>query len=383
MNKLIIGNDVLTYQTTESKKYCVKLSDEFYVKESVLDCFIIGEVDMFVYDFYYSDNQELEEKDYVLSESFQRIITRFPHTNMEKISYEKDTYVIKHVGVVVSVKDYVIAQSEQQTYHTFLSQFEKINQVKLVSQKEKKPLEKLKRLMLDGTFGKREYITNQHHQAQSIQHKLTYGDEFYGFGSYSYAGFIEFLPEYHVTTYDDFHEQYGKYIYSMVIKRHNIVVPLLWPDYLYHRPENHLEFGVLSDENIKRYDLFNDWEEGDNIQIDILAEGFEDVSFTSTLKKPLKQKPKRTKESYLLGEDIEIELPKDILDEIKEDRTIVDVIPPNQEDAMKEMSSLVLNQSSMSILTKETFKTGHYQIRIHSHQYGQLLIVATLKKKKE
>lgn len=385
MNEFVIGNKKITYETMETNTYNIKVSEEIYIEENALSDVLVGEVDMSVYKFYQADNPELTREDYELSESFKQIITRFPHTNTEKISLEKEMYEIKQVPVFITVKDYLVARMNPEAHEVFLVQLEKIQKLALIKTNERQmlPDQKVKQLMTDGTYGVRTYICDsQKSNERKIQEKLVYGDEFYGFGSYSYAGYIEFLPEYEVLTYDEFHEQYGKYIYSMTIKKNDVVIPLLWPDYLYHRPENHLEFGVLSEVENKRYELFNDWKMGDKVQIEVLADGFEDVHFTSYLRKPLEVKPKLSKKQYLLGEDIVIELGEDILDEISLNHEIVKIIPPKKETIS---SQIRINDESNFIVisTNEQYPTGHYQIRVNSDIYGQLLIVATLKKEKE
>lgn len=100
------------------------------------------------------------------------------------------------------------------------------------------------------------------------------------------------------------------------------------------------------------------------------------------LRKPLEVKPKLSKKRYLLGEEIVIELGEDILDEIRLNQEIVKIIPPKKETIT---SQIKINDESNSIVisTNEEYPTGHYQIRINSDIYGQLLIVATLKKEKE
>lgn len=180
---------------------------------------------------------------------------------------------------------------------------------------------KRKRLFLDGTYGSRVLLEEKLGQnVHPIQDKLEYVNELYSFAHYSYAAMVQFLPEYEINTYDQFHEAYGKFVYSFTVTKNGQTIPLLWPDYLYHKPENHLEFGLLANTKEPRYQLFDHWEANEIVKIDILAEGFEDVQFETHLKQPMSFPPKLSKSEYTFGEVICLSLDPRLVRELAEEK---------------------------------------------------------------
>ncbi len=383
MNEIKINDFFIKYETVQTEQCPLKLADQVYIENIPLPRYLIGEATMSFYDFYHADCPELQESDYRLSEKFQQIIGRFPHTNQQKIMLnEYGSYSIMHVPVYVNTKDFILAKSNPAIYPDFSAKQAAIQSLTPIDEVEQTAIigYKRKRLYLDGTYGPRILLENGlETNVQSIQVKLEYVNEMYYFAHYSYAAMVQFLPEYEITTYDQFHEAYGKYVYSFTMTKNGQTIPLLWPDYLYHKPENHLEFGLLANTDEARYRLFDRWEANESIKIEILAEGFEDVRFETHLKQPMSFPPKLSKSEYSLGDEICLSIDQGLIKELAEGNALFELFKTKKTSVNGYSLEYKLTENQLVLSGEQFEKPGRYQLKIKSDTYGQLLFLVTIK----
>ncbi|MFD2305412.1 hypothetical protein [Enterococcus termitis] len=378
MKEIKLGTFSVQYDHLKTADCSLKIAEEIYIKEQKLPSYFIGEATMSFFDFYAAECPELQQDDYRISENFQRIIKRFPHTNQQNILSEDDHYSMKKIPIYVSAKEYLIAKITPEKYPAFI---DKVEQSQLFAA-ENVDGTKYKRLSLNGTYGPREALTDQDSNDRFVQAQLELTNELYYFGHYSYAGMIQFLPEYGIETYDQFHEAYGKYIYSMTLTKAGQTIPLLWPDYLYHKPENHLEFGLLAGTDQTRYQLFDHWTEGEEVSIEILAEGFEDVHFTTVLKKPMNSRPKIVETDSVKGEQITLKIAPELITEIMQQEATIDILTPKK-DTLDGSSLIKKATEDQLIFSSDSLSQhGRYQLKIVSQTYGQLLFLFTMKQER-
>ncbi|MBO0472884.1 hypothetical protein JZO86_04095 [Enterococcus ureasiticus] len=383
MKEVQLNGFSINYDTVQTEHCPIMLDEQLYIENKKLPRYFIGETTMTFFDFYYADNSDFQESDYRLSEKFQQIIGRFPHTNQKKIALnESDSYSIKQVPVYITVKDYILAESKPEAYATFREKLATIQSLTPINEDEAESVfgYKRKRLFLDGTYGSRELLgKNQEQNVQAIQEKLEYVNEMYYFAHYSYAAMVQFLPEYDITTYDQFHEAYGKFVYSFTVTKKGKTIPLLWPDYLYHKPENHLEFGLLANTEQPRYQLFDQWELDEPIIIEILADGFEDVRFETTLKKPMNVPPKLSQSEYTLGETICLSVDPGLVKELDKKTAEFELLKTKKTSENGYSLDYELLEDQLLIPSSQFEKAGRYQLKITSDVYGQLLFLFTIK----
>ncbi|EOL43396.1 hypothetical protein [Enterococcus caccae] len=383
MNELNINGFSIKYDTEETEQCSLKLSDVLYIENKEFPRYLIGETTMTFFDFYQADCPELQESDYRLSEKFQQIIERFPHTNQQKIMVnESGSYSIKKVPVYITMEDFIMAEANSKIYPQFSKKKTLIQSLTPINDDEIASIAsyKRKRLFLDGTYSSRILLkSGQEKKVQPIQEKLEYVNEMYYFAHYSYAAMIQFLPEYEITTYDQFHESYGKFVYSFTITKNGQTIPLLWPDYLYHKPENHLEFGLLANTTESRYQLFNQWEKDELVTVEILAEGFEDVQFETYLKQQMCVPPKLSKSVYSLGETICLSIDRGVVKELSEEKAIVELFKTKKTSVNGYSLDYQLKEEQLLLPSAQFERPGRYQLKIKSDRYGQLLFLITIK----
>lgn len=384
MKEIILDSYIIRYETRQTSQCSIKISDQLFIEKGDYPAYFIANVPMSFFAYYQADCPIFSENDYTLSDNFKRIIERFPHTNQEQIEFDGTTYHFKHIPIIIHIHTYIQAQLFPDDYKKCYAEIKKMEQIYPLNEKiASESADKRKELFLDGHYGKRtkrSEINGENNGDKQIQKKLTYVNEMYAFSHYSYAAMIEFLPEYQITSYDQFHAAYGHAIYSVTIEKNNQKIPLLWPDYLYHKPENHLEFGILAGNVGTRYNEFNHWSKGDIVTVEIVAEGFEDVVFKSILKKPLKFTPRLSKNDYLIGEAIEVHLSSNIIDELKASIAHFEIVLPDREVVHNEALSYTLVGTRLQIPTEQLENQGRFQLKLYSEQYGQLLFLFTLRK---
>lgn len=382
MKEILLDPYIIRYEEYQTPQCSFRIGDQLFIEDVDLPRYFMATVQMSSYTFYHADCPMFSEADYLINDNFKKIIQKFPHTNKKKIEFDGVMYQFKDIPVVIDTHTYIQALIFPNKYKKCFAEIKKMeNLSSLDSENYDQFIDKRKELLLDGQYGKRinrsETIAKKN---SNVQDKLAYVNEMYSFARYSYAAMIEFLPEYKIETYDQFHEAYGHAIYSMTIEKNHQKIPLLWPDYLYHNPENHLEFGILAGNIGNRYQAFNDWIEGDRITVEILAEGFEDVQFESVLKKPLEVIPGLSKNDCLIGEIIEANLSMDIIDELKNNTAHFDIVLPNKEILHQETVSYRLTDNTLQIPSEQFGNQGRFQLKLYSEQYGQLLLLFTLRK---
>lgn len=382
MHEIIVDSFSIKYKTEKTEDCSVMLDEHTYIENKSLPDYFIGKTTLTAFEFYQADCPKLQEIDYQLSENFQQIIGRFPHTNQKKITLnDKASYDIKEVAIYITVKDYILAHSHPELYPEFREKLAAIQSLTPMTDDETSAFDryKRKRLFLDGTYGVRELLeAGQEKNVQTIQEKLEYVNEMYYFARYNYAAMVQFLPEYGIQTYDQFHEAYGKYVYSFTVTKNDETVPLLWPDYLYHKPENHLEFGLLANTDQPRYRPFDNWTAGEPVTIDILADGFEDVRFETSLKQPQIFPPKLSKSDYFQGEPICLSVDPGVLKELAQQTAVIELIK-SKETSDKEYSLSYEFAENQLLLPSGQLEAGRYQLKITSNVYGQLLFLFRIK----
>ncbi|MEI5988911.1 hypothetical protein A5881_000398 [Enterococcus termitis] len=383
MNIVTIAGVSIFYDTLQTERCPIMLTEQVYIEDKKLPRYFIGDTTMTFFDFYHADSPDFQETDYQLSEQFKQIIGRFPHTNQQKIMLnEGGSYSIKHVPIYILVKDILLAEIMPETYQAFRKNLQGIQSLTPVYEEEFAEFSgyKRKRLCLDGTYGSRELLeSSQERIVQRVQDKLEYVNEMYYFAHYNYAGMVQFLPEHEINTYDQFHEAYGKYIYSFTATKNGQTIPLLWPDYLYHKPENHLEFGLLAHTEQARYQVFDQWEKGEEVRIEILADGFEDVRFTTQLKQPMSATPKLSKSEYTYGEMIRLSIDLGLIDELKQQVPSFEVFKTKKISENGYSLHYELTEEQLLLPSEQFEKAGRYQLKIISERYGQLLFLFTIK----
>lgn len=383
MNELHVNGFSIKYDTVETEQCPLKLTDELYIENKVLPRYLIGETTMTFFEFYQADCPDFKESDYQLSEKFQQIIGRFPHTNQQKIRMnEYGSYSMKQVPVYIMTDEFIVAESDLASYPGYSKKRSLIQSLRPIPDEDSRVVGgyKRKRLTLDGTYSSRILLEeSQKKNVQPIQEKLEYVNEMYYFAHYCYAGMVQFLSEYEITTYDQFHEAYGKFVYSVTITKNGQTIPLLWPDYLYHKPENHLEFGLLANTKEARYQLFDHWEKDEPIRIEILAEGFEDVRFETYLKEPMEFPPTLSKSEYSLGETICLSVDSGLVKEIAEKKAVFEVFKTKKTSVSGYSLDYQLKEEQLLLPSAQFEKAGRYQLNITSDRFGQLLFLITIK----
>ncbi|WP_086312767.1 hypothetical protein A5821_000324 [Enterococcus sp. 7F3_DIV0205] len=383
MNELIVDTFSIHYTTSKTADCQVMLDDHTYIENKTLPRYFICETKLTFFEFYQADCPELQETDYHLSKKFQQIVDRFPHTNQEKVTLnDKTSYNMNGVPIYITAKDYILGKSQPNKYPAFNKKLETVQSLTPITEEELSSdvRYKRKRLFLDGTYGARELLeAAQQKHVKTIQNKLEYINELYSFASYRYAAMIQFLPEYGIKTYDQFHEAYGKYVYSFTITKNGKTIPLLWPDYLYHKPENHLEFGLLSNTDQSRYQLFDHWETGESITIEILADGFEDVRFDSHLKQQMAFSPQLSKVEYNQDEMICLSIDPGVIKELRKQTALFELFKTKKTAENAYLLEYELLEDQLRLSSKQFEKLGRYQLKITSDSYGQLLFLFTIK----
>lgn len=377
----VLESYTIAYDDHQTDQCPTKITEQLFIEKIDLPRYFIATVPMSFYTFYQADCPNLVKEDYYLSENFQKIIERFPHTNTKAVVFDGTTYQFTHIPVAIDTYTYLQAIINPDQSTDFLSEIAKMEE--MTPFVEGQYFGKRKELLLNGQYTKRkEWLQAEEGEEKRIQAKLAYVNEMYSFGQYSYAAMVEFLPEYGITTYEQFHEAYGQSIYSVTLTKNNQTIPLLWPDYLYHKPENHLEFGVLANDPNTRYTSFNQWKEGDIATLEILADGFEDVHFQTSLKKPLSAPPTLTKKEYLIGETITLALDNDVIEELDSGMAQLHIVSPKR--TLIAQTDLIYETKANQLLipSAQLGDQGRFQLKIVSQRYGQLLLLFTLRKDK-
>lgn len=381
MNTCVLASYTIAYDNHQTSQCPTKITEQLFIEKIDLPRYFIATVPMSFYTFYQADCPSFTKEDYSLSENFQKIIERFPHTNTNHVVFDGTTYQFKSIPIAIDSYSYIQAVVDPEQYAVFLSEIAKMEA--LSPYIDGQYFGKRKELLLNGRYGKRKDFGDvSKANEKSVQAKLSYVNEMYSFGHYSYAAMVEFLPEYGITTYDQFHEAYGQSIYSVTLTKNDQTIPLLWPDYLYHKPENHLEFGVLANDSNSRYTLFNHWEAGESATLEILANGFEDVYFKTTLKQPLSTPPVLTKSEYLIGEDITMTLDEQVIDELHSGKARLEIILPKRERLSQDALTYKTTTNQLMIPSVQLGDQGRFQLKVFSERYGQLLVLFTLRKDK-
>lgn len=155
---------------------------------------------------------------------------------------------------------------------------------------------KVKPLLADGSFGKRTLLhPDNARTCEDMAGRLSIDREFEKFVYYTYACFVEPRVEEGIDSYAAFRDFYGSRIYAVEVERAGIpagggadatagaALGLLWPDWICHEPDAHLEIGLLYRGAGRRYADFSGFSAGERCTIRVLAQGCLDLELTTTL----------------------------------------------------------------------------------------------------
>lgn len=328
--------------------------------------YVIGKVDMTLETFYQSDCSAEVLADLKLATIFEPILKRQPTRNPRLQKQLNNHYCLKQVPVYMDLADYLVIKD--QVNHPLYPLVQEWQDIKNVRADEVDAC-KYKRLLADGSYGKREYLGKK--RPKPVPFPLKILADYYQFMHYSYAAEIGFVSN-QVNSYEAFDQLYGRHIYSVIARINNQAIPLLWPDYLYHVPENHLELGFLKTEENLRYQLLNQWQAGDQLKIEIWADGFEDVCLVTEFKANLGQPITAT----IKEEGILFRLPK----------ALAKVIYPSKdkgswyvEDSWQPLPGKWLDEQTWLVANESLGDLSRYQVKWTHPLYGTYLTVVSVK----
>ncbi|WP_251855352.1 hypothetical protein [Enterococcus italicus] len=375
MQKLLAINEMTVLFSSEwTEKTPYPYGEGLYASIHTLPDQLIGKKTM-TFAMYYA-SEGVENLALTVASRFVEAVKRFPATNERVVLQTDGTYQLKHVPVSIALETLV-----QSLFSADASDL--VQEVASWVDQEWLPTdavlayrgEATKPLLANGTYGKRSYFTAQQADLPSLKDQLVLTSELYQFAPYVYAGTIGFLPELDRDSYQVFHECFGKFVYSVTLQKDGRTIPLLWPDYLYHKPEGHLEFGVLAADEAKRFAPFAEWFAGEEVTIEIRAEGFQDIVLKTKLKQPLKGSNQLQKNTLLIGEDLCYQIADDELwSEIEDQRAQVALVTPKREKVTVDASNATVANRQV-IVSGVTDYPGRYQFSVTSPRFGTLLQV--------
>ena len=244
---------------------------------------IIGKLNMSFEEFYDGFIDDSNMGKYNVSPVFKDVIKKYPPTNyrIEPIFFgDEVSYNLLNVDVAVEKK--LLQNSE--ILNAIWQRVENQKEVNSIEELLQNNIYKVKVLNENGCFSPRILLDESlENNVKDINDEIYLGRQFYKFGFYTYATFIE--TKANIKTYEEFQGYYGKYVYAVTVEHNNKTLGLTWLDYIMHKPDAHLEFGITSSLGGKRFEEFNDFKKGDLLTITIMADGFKDVVLKLNIKK--------------------------------------------------------------------------------------------------
>ncbi|CAK9885707.1 MAG: hypothetical protein XXXJIFNMEKO3_02114 [Candidatus Erwinia impunctatus] len=376
MKTLHMDNGVLHLSHGMTQQCPFLQSDGVYASEQRLPEWILAVTDMMLVEFYQQEIPQPGAAAYTLSPAHQEIVKRFPHTNTRLQLDEQSQYRFSDIPVCIATADLLQAVKNEGEHSAFFQRLAGFSSLLALTETElvSDAAYKRKRLHLNGEYGVRECLHPSHQQnAKCVDGQLVISRELYYFAHYIYAAVIEFEPQYGIDSYDKFHQAFGKFIYSVTLTKGDSTLPLLWPDYLYHQPENHLEFGIPLIEDDPRYLLMQSWQEGDEITIRILAEGFQDLVLSSRLKRPHCPPPQLLSKQYQADRPLSFSPDLALLQEIRQAPDIATVITPDKCKIKLSAVDFTLTDTALVLPLTQFSQQGLFQLAIRSHLFGEML----------
>ncbi len=246
---------------------------------------LVGVTDMTAAEFYHALAPELSQAAYNLGPLWEGAAGRFaPICPRLELIGEKGarTYVIHDVPVYVGH-----AALEAPGAEAARARWEQVRDVVEVADTcalSELGLYKGKGLLADGSLGPRVAMGWDAAAPAGLRDmggRVAVAREFERFIYYTYACFIEAVPacgEKPVETFEEFAEFLGRDVYAIELERAGgKALGMIWPDWICHKPDVHLELGVLYAGAGERYEAFSGFAAGERCVIRILASGCEDI----------------------------------------------------------------------------------------------------------
>lgn len=248
---------------------------------------LVGTTDMPCGEFYRALAPDVPPAAYALPRLWERTVEKYPPICPDLVLAGEPgarTYVVRNVAVAAPTALVGEGTGSSAPARARWSGVRDVREVRSPGELAELACYKVKPLRADGTFGPRVLLHPDNARAcASMAGRLSVTREFGRFIYYSYACFVEPGPAEGVTTFEQFRRLYGGAVFAVELERPGAALGLMWPDWICHEPDNHLELGVLYRGAGERYAAFSGFSKGDPLVIRILARGFEDLELRTTL----------------------------------------------------------------------------------------------------
>ena len=254
---------------------------------------LVGVTDMSAAEFYHALTPDLGEDAYTLGPLWEGAAGRFAPIcpRLELVGEPSArTYVIHDVPVYVDAS--ALAAPDASAARERWAQVGGVREVgdaaELVAILTELGAYKAKGLLADGSFGPRVQLCDPVVAGvRDMAERVRVAREFEKFIYYTYACFIKAVPapgEKPVETFEEFAEFLGSKVYAIELEREGgAALGMIWPDWICHKPDAHLELGVLFAGAGPRYEAFGGFEAGEHCTIRILATGCADIELEVSL----------------------------------------------------------------------------------------------------
>ncbi|WP_128330457.1 hypothetical protein [Apibacter sp. HY039] len=348
-----------------------------------------GSMDMTLNTFHKWMDPKAADDIYNIPSTNHAILKRFPPTSskIEIVKYQGDsTYILKNIDVAVKTNDLLTALIKKKSGKSndkdlkiinYWHQFKNRKAVYNEYDKSKLPVYKVKYINKEGYFNDRELVGNLKDKTfRPLPSPLTFEKEYYYLMKYSYAFAVHF-PESSIQTYDEFHDAYGKYVYAVEIRRPKRSYGLEWLDYIYHRPDHHLEAGIVDYERFKGFDQ---WNEGEELEVRVLADGFEDAIVKTRMKRPLQKHALLSPPKLKKNDILKVSLDEGLINRIKENPTIFEITFKENIKVFFDSKEMKFGKDYIEIPVQAFAKdgSGRYGIYINDNVYASYFTGFTL-----
>ncbi len=252
---------------------------------------LVGVTDMTAAEFYHSLAPGLGDDAYNLGPLWEGAVGRFaPICPRLELVGEKGarTYVIHDVPVYVSKA--ALEAPGAEAARARWAQVHDVVEIADAAALAAQGLYKAKGLLADGAFGPRVAMGWDGAAPAGLRDmggRVAVAREFERFIYYTYACFIEAVPvpgEKPVESFADFAKFLGRDVYAIELERAGgASLGMIWPDWICHEPDAHLELGVLFAGAGERYEAFSGFAAGERCVIRILATDCADIEFEVSL----------------------------------------------------------------------------------------------------
>lgn len=262
---------------------------------------LVGITDMPAHEFYHALAPQLGPRAYDLPALWEPTVRRYPPIcpQLELVGKAgARSYVIHDVPVVAP--EALVGPQGSEAARQRWQAVRDVVRVASLEELARLTCYKVKQLAADGSFGPRTLLHPDNARAcTDMAGRLELGREFEKFVYYTYACFVEPRAEEGVTDFAAFCELYGHDVYAIEVERAGTAgdahpdpgsspdptpaLGLLWPDWICHDPDAHLEIGLLYRGAGPRYAAFSGFAPGERCTIRILARGHLDLEIATTL----------------------------------------------------------------------------------------------------